>query len=129
MFYARARQGSVHIKKIYIYLGKFPHAREKVNKVFLDFPFRTVTYQGAISDDISAEIEDSEGHKVRDVTTMTQNGVKQIHFTPSQAGTFRIKAFLRDEEVKGRSPGDSELRSQQTPSTGLRHPASNHRHN
>ena len=77
-----------------------------------------MTYQGAISDDISAEIEDSEGHRVRDVTTMTQNGVKQIHFTPSQAGTFRVKAFLRDEEVKGRSLGDGELRSHQTPSTG-----------
>ena len=68
-----------------------------------------VTCQGTEGDDIRAEIEDSNGHRVHDVTLMTQNGVKQIHFKPSQGGMFRVKAFLRGEEVNGRS---SELASQ-----------------
>ncbi|KAK7089925.1 filamin-A-like isoform X2 [Littorina saxatilis] len=61
----------------------------------------SVTCDGVASDDVKAEVEDGSGQVLSDVTILTKNGVKHIHFKPTKAGSFRVKAYLKGEPVTG----------------------------
>ncbi|XP_076454287.1 filamin-A-like [Babylonia areolata] len=64
----------------------------------------TVSHEGITGSDVSAEVEDGDGRVLGDVTLTPHSDTRSttlVQFSPTTSGTYRVKAFVRGDEVKG----------------------------